>query len=310
MKIAFNKQIVDGLWGGGNSMLKMFVKYFKEKGHQVTFSLDPDTDVVIVMDSRDSASSFSFDELKRFKQSKGVLVVHRINDNGSHRVNDSKRDEAIIRYDEIADKSIFISEWVSDYFSEKGMRPRETFVVHNGVDRSLFSPTTLVRKENTPIKIVSHHCSDNIAKGYDIYNHLETFCEQNPSICSFRFFGRCPDRYLVRCDRLPPQNYLDVHKYLKDMDVYITATRFEAGGCHIVEGMACGLIPLVNKYAGGPVNYSERFSILYKNQKEMTDAIVNLYNNHNEFVEMSNNVINNYTYSYKDMGQAYLDIMA
>ena len=68
MKITFNKTIVDGLWGGGNSILKLLVKYFKDNGHQITFKLESDTDVVIVMDSRDSASVFSFDELKKFKE--------------------------------------------------------------------------------------------------------------------------------------------------------------------------------------------------------------------------------------------------
>jgi len=58
MKITFNRKIVDGPYGGGNQILRLLVRYFKNKGFDVSFSLDEDTEIVIAMDVRDEVCTF------------------------------------------------------------------------------------------------------------------------------------------------------------------------------------------------------------------------------------------------------------
>jgi len=309
MKIVFNKKIVNGPWGGGNQILRLLVKYFKKRGYDVSFSLDHDTDIVIIMSINEASCSFSFDELLKFKKRKNIIVIHRINDNGSHRPNDHAKDDLMIYRNNIADGTVFISQWVKEYFSKIGLKPEQSVVIDNGIDRNLFYSSHAVPNPTAPIKIVSHHWSDNLSKGYDYYNKIDSFCNENKDIASFRFFGQCPPNYLLTCEKIKPKPYLEVPLYLRDQDVYLTATTYESGGCHIVEGMACGLIPMVYEKSGGPINYSDGFSIVYKDQEDMLNKIVSLYNNRPIFKYLKENIVNNYTYDYNDMSKLYLDFM-
>jgi len=252
---------------------------------------------------------FPASKLIGFKKNHDVTVIHRVNDNGSHRKNDLARDERIMSFNEnVADRTVFISSWLQTYFECQDMYIRNSVVINNGVDRQLFSSSDIIRSRNTPLKIVSHHWSDNVAKGYDIYEHISKFCKNNPEVAQFRFFGKAPNGYLNDCEKLPPKFYQEVPDYLMDQDIYVTATKFESGGCHIVEGMACGLIPLVESFSGGPMNYAGKFAVPYRGH-QVIDAILEMYDNYDLFIQRKTDVMIKYTYSYEDMGDAYMKII-
>jgi glycosyltransferase involved in cell wall biosynthesis len=215
----------------------------------------------------------------------------------------------MIKYNLISDKTIFISQWLKNYFMMKGMNTRNGIVIDNACDRSLFKPDYHIRKPNDPLKIVTHHFSPNMAKGYDYYEKLSEFCNAYPDVARFRFIGNAPDGYLRKTQIFTPQNYIDMPKYIQDQDVYISATQFESGGYHMVEGMACGLVPMIRFGAGGPLNYAYNYCISFENIEDMIHKVKGLYNNYDMYQYLHNKVESEYTYSSDDMCKKYLDVI-
>ena len=85
MKIAFNKKVVDGPWGGGNQMLMILQGYLTRRNYEVVASLDDCPNVIVIMDSKEASCSFSMSDIAKYKKSHECKIVHRVNDNGSHR---------------------------------------------------------------------------------------------------------------------------------------------------------------------------------------------------------------------------------
>lgn len=308
MKVSINKKIVNGPYGGGNQMLILIADYLAAKGVGVSFELGEDTDVVLMMDVKKESCCFEIEKILELKKRKGIKVVHRINDNGSHRHNNKIRDKMILDANKLADKTIFISEWVRDYFIERGFSG-DHVVIHNAADRTLFKPSDRNRQTNEPLKIVTHHWSDNMSKGYDVYGKIDGFCSDNPNIASFRFIGRdCSFTHFSSiCEKITAKPYKEIPQYLSSQDVYISASLFESGGCHIVEGMACGLIPLVRKGGGGTEDYSRGYGFVFNDATELIDYIRKLYEDYDFYLETKNKVKNEYLYNSDDMCKVYYE---
>lgn len=313
MKISLNKKIVHGPWGGGNQMLFLLSSYLQNHGYEISFSLDEDTKIVIIMDIKDASCTFPLKKLQEFKQKKDIKVIHRINDNGSHRQNNTERsDQAMISVNKsIADYSIFISHWLRKYYEERGLILDKKCVIPNGTNRSLFCPdlNLCARNPDTPLSIITHHWSSNMAKGFAIYDQLDKFCKDNPRIAKFKYMGNYPSNFLTFCEKISPRPYSEIPFYLRPNDIYVTATQFESGGCHIIEGMSCGLIPFVRLGGGGTEEYACGFGQLYGDGESLIEAIKNLYNDYNLYLKMRQNIRDNYSYSSDDMSKQYLSVI-
>tara|TARA_R110000824_G_scaffold328069_3_gene514899 strand:- start:587 stop:1537 length:951 start_codon:yes stop_codon:yes gene_type:complete len=313
MKIAFNKKIVDGPWGGGNQMALLLKSYFIRRDYEVTFSLQDNPDIVVVWDVKDSSCSFSMDELHSYKIKSGCRVVHRVNDNGSHRGSNTghRSDKRMMDINKLlADETIFISKWLKDYYEDRGLVVSGANIIPNGTDRGRFFPTEFVRrKETEPIRVFTHHWSNNMAKGYETYRQLNDFCIKNPSVASFTFMGNRPPGYLDNASYIKPQPYIEIPKYLQQHDAYITATQFESGGCHIIEGMACGLIPIVRKGGGGVEEYAKGYASYYDSPEQVFETLIKMRNDYSHYIGLANNIRDNYTYGTKEMCKDYLDII-
>ena len=303
MKVAFNKNIVKGPYGGGNIVLAQIVKYLQKQGVEVCFNLDKTVDVAVIMDAREK-TCFTFADIFKHKQ-RGLKVVHRINDNGRHRENDSKRDLSIIKMDkELADKTVFISKWLQNYFEDKGLKREDAIVIHNGADRNLFKPIDRNRLKDDSVKIITHHWSRNMAKGYSVYEELSDFCAENSGVASFSFLGRCPDNCMNRAKRYGAKPYSEIPGFLQGNDVYITASRYESGGCHIVEGMACGLIPVVQRGGGGTEEYAGEYGLFFDNTTELEGILSELRYNWDFFISRKRKMML-YEYSMEEMCKKY-----
>jgi len=310
VKISINKKVVNGPWGGGNQILMLLVDFLVKKGFKISYSLDNDTSVILIMDVKDESCSFSIKQIREFKKNKNVKIIQRINDNGSHRKNNEWLDDLIINVNkEMVDKTIFISKWIKNYFEAKGLKRDNSVVIANGADRKLFYSYNNQRNKDDPLRIVTHHWSRNMAKGYEIYDKLDKFCCSNPDIAHFRFIGRpLEGGILSNCEKIYSKPYKEIGQFLRTEDIYVTATQYESGGCHIVEGMACGLIPLVKRGGGGTENYVEGFGFYYDTFEELKSEILNFKNNYDIFIDAKNNMIN-YTYSNAEMCEQYWNVI-
>lgn len=265
-KIALGYEIREGPWGGGNQFLRSFKSYFGEKGAQVVHKLEDGLDVIILINTR--SGTFSMDELKRYKRrNPKVKIIHRINETDkakNTRVIDKMRIEAT----KISDAVIFISEWLRQYYIGMGLKLSipET-VIWNGPDENIFNPTGYSRWEpGTPMKIVTHHWSDNIMKGIDIYKYFDEILADPwmKKRFEFTYIGRTPQTMAFQNTRLvSPLFGNQLAEEIKKNHVYLTAARWEACGMHQLEAACCGLPVLYINEGGGVVETCRRFGIEY-----------------------------------------------
>jgi len=211
----------------------------------------------------------------------------------------------------LADETIFISEWLRQYYSQRGLVINGSHVIQNATDRKLFypDPSAIVRSHKDPIKIITHHWSSNMSKGFDIYDQLDRFCQDNPNVATFKFLGNYPDGLLKNCCKISPKPYKDIPPILMSEDVYVTSTQFESGGCHIVEGMACGLIPIVRIGGGGTEEYSKGYGLYYSDFEGLKKHILSLYENYELFLELRRKIRSDYVYDAREMCDNYFRII-
>ena len=306
VKIAINKRAVKGPYGGGNQVLNLLLDFLKKHGDSVAYDLRDIPDVILMFDSRKNSGEFNWMDIKK-KYGFSIPVIYRINDNGAHR--EDNRDEDVIELSNMfSPKLIFVSEWVKEYYRIKGVEVVNSTVIDNATDRHLFFSKCRIRGKNEPIKLVTHHWSNNMAKGYKVYDEVSKFCLKDRRF-SFRFVGNAPSNSLLNCERFPPQKFVHLPSFLQDCDAYISASAFEAGPCHVVEGMACGLIPLVKIGGGGTEAYSNGFSITFNDSSDLIEHLGLLYNDYDMFCHYKNNIDKNYVYSSTDMCQKYYDVI-
>lgn len=312
MKVSFNRTVVNGPYGGGNQILVLLVKYLEDRGIKVSFSLDKDTDVIFLMDIRDNICTFPLRDAVSHKEKYGSKILHRVNENDAHRPPEDSLglDQKIIDANVVADSTVFVSKYLKDYFAEKDLKPDRSSVIWNGSDRGIFnSDGYKFRKKDEPLRIITHHWSNNIYKGFPIYRDVHQFCFENPKIASFQFMGRPLNGYIRGSSVIKPKPYVEIPKVLKYNDVYLTASIAEPGGNHIMEGISCGLIPIVGYPTGSCIEYTNGFNIVFDDSEHLIREIESLYNDYDRYVEMKANTMKNFKYSSEEMADKYLEVM-
>ena len=245
----FNRSPIDGPWGGGNNFVKNMSRYLKKRGHEIVYDLVYGIDLIFMIDPRPSQAGYSVDEIYLYKKSfPKVKIIHRINE-CDKRKNTKDMDDLLIRSNAIADKTIFISKWLAGYFEERGYQ-REYDVIYNGCDTDLFYP--LKNKQiGEPVKLVTHHWSDNWMKGFDIYKKLDEYL-QNCQDYQFTYVGRYNKGYKPKNTNIvAPVSGEALASELRKHDIYITASRWEPCGMHHIEAAASGLPTLFHGEGGG-----------------------------------------------------------
>jgi len=251
MKIMFNRKVVDGPWGGGNLFVKAMSEYLKQKDYDVCFDFEDDIDIIFMVDPKktDRNAGYSVDDIIEYgSKFPDTEIIHRINECDQRKGTDFM-DSLLLESNVIADHTIFISQWLADYFVERGFN-REYDVVYNGCNLSNFYPKEVYeRSENSLIRLVTHHWSDNWLKGFDLYNALDKLDRDD---IEFTYVGRYNNQYQPKNTRLiSPIHGEKLGNELRQHDVYVTASRFEPCGMHHIEGSASGLPVLYHRDGGG-----------------------------------------------------------
>jgi hypothetical protein len=158
MKIAFNRQPRRSPWGGGAHFATTFADYLVAHGHEVVYTLQPDIDWIIMLDPRAEQGGFAVGDIQYYKHiNPQVKVLHRINDTGKTRGGD-ELDRVILGSNiVVADYTVFISNWVRDYFVSKGFDiTKPNSVINNGCESKFFYPKSR-HDFHIPMKLVTHH---------------------------------------------------------------------------------------------------------------------------------------------------------
>ena len=252
MKLYINRSVMNKPWGGGGHFVTNFTNYMKRRGHDVVFDFVKDIDVILLIDPRPSELGSSINDVLQYKHYfPKTKIVHRINE-CDKRKNTNFIDDLIVRSNEYADETIFISQWLKDYFYAKGIN-RDSHVIYNGCNTEHFKPSDKLFDDRN-IKLVTHHWSDNWLKGFDIYTKIDEYITNNNCNFEFTYVGRYNKDYNTKSTRLVEPLYGEsLGEELRSHDIYVTASRFEPCGMHHIEGAASGL-PVLYHIDGGGIN--------------------------------------------------------
>jgi glycosyltransferase involved in cell wall biosynthesis len=237
-------------------------------GYEIVHNLRNGADgIVIQHNGLTGAMSFGFHEIAAAKRANPRLrVVHRINDNDI-RKNTTEMDALMARYNSLADYTVFISEWLRDHHAAKWFdRSKPHACILNGADPSIFHPVGSAHwKKGGPFRLVTHHWADNPMKGFPQYAELDGLIARGelPGV-ELWVIGRWPRDLVWQAARtFPPCAGPELAALLRQCHGYITASLWEPGGMHFIEGLQCGLPIAFHKDGGGipelAINYGVGF---------------------------------------------------
>jgi len=259
---------VEGSWGGGNAWLTQTAAHLQACGYEVRFDLGGDVDAVVLLDPRVGGTvTFGASDIAAYRERHPrTRCLHRINE-CDLRKGTAEIDALLAEANAVAEHTVFISEWLRDYHAERWFdRDRPHTVIHNGADPAVFHPIGSARFDGGTLRLVTHHWSDNPMKGFDVYERVDALiADGDLADAELWVIGRWPDSTVWRAARtFPPSTGRGLAGPLRRCHVYLTASRFEPGGMHHVEGAQCGLPVLYHEDGGGIVELASRYGIGYR----------------------------------------------
>lgn len=264
--VAFNMRPRRGPFGGGNQWASQLSMYLRRCGYRVVHRLDESVDVVMGTHlGLSGALEFSYEEVAKAKlRNRRLRCIQRINDNDIRKGTDAM-DALLAAANRAADHTVFVSGWLRDYHGERWFdQGRPHSVIRNGADPAVFHPFgNKPWREGEPFRIVTHHWSDNPAKGFDVYEQIDALIAEGklPGV-ELWIVGRWPTRIQWRAART--FEACSGHRLaglLRECHAAVSASRFEPGAMHPVEALQCGLPLLYTPDTGGTVDWGEKFGI-------------------------------------------------
>jgi glycosyltransferase involved in cell wall biosynthesis len=271
--VAVNRRPIKSPWGGGNQWLDQVIRSLRFHGYSIRFDLRRPVDCILMVDPR-SGPTVSFDvaEISNYKAAHaGVVCIQRVNDNDKHRASDF-RDRVQEDASRVADHVVFLSAWLRDYEAERWFDVRRPHsVILNGADPRFFHPIGgAIFRPGETIRLVTHHWSDNPSKGFPVYAEIDRLIADGrlPGV-ELWVVGRWPADVKWRAARtVPPLGPADLGQVLRQCHVYVTASQWESGGMHFIEGAQCGLPVLYHEDGGGIVEVARRFGVGFRSDIE------------------------------------------
>ena len=310
MKIAIGYKLISSSWGGGNQFATSLVSKAREKGYEMTFSLqDKNIDIILLTDPRTYTSSVSFGAFEiiwylLFKN-KRALVVHRINE--CDEIKNTYHVNKLLKWSNYcADYTVFISNWLKelDIYEDR----KDSKVILNGGDPKVFKDYGYPQWDGiSPLKIVTHHWSSNYMKGFAVYKELDNLLmkpEWSDKI-EFTYIGNLPEGFTFKKSKhVPPINGKKLGDELSKHHLYISASINEPAGMHHIEGILCGL-PIVYRNSGALPEYCNGYGVSFFNENFLP-ALKKIMNNYNFY----KNNVSKYPNTADQMTKKYLDLFS
>lgn len=268
-RVAISTRPVFGPWGGGNQWLLQIARYLNFCGYEVRFNLSAEVDCILINhNGLTGRMSFGVEEIAACKaRQPHVRVVHRINDNDI-RKQTTEMDLLLAKFNAVADFTVFISEWLRDYHAERWFdRTRPHACILNGADPAVFHPIgNRAWNDGEPFRFVTHHWAGNPMKGFPQYSELDQriAAGELPGV-ELWIVGRWPKEIAWKMARtFPPAHGADLAALLRQCHGYVTASLWEPGGMHFIEGLQCGLPLLFHEDGGGIVELGRNHGVGFR----------------------------------------------
>jgi hypothetical protein len=156
-------------------------------------------------------------------------------------------------------------------------------VILNGADPAVFHPigSQPLRHDGT-LRLVTHHWSGNVMKGFDVYGELDRLIADGELAgTELWIVGNWPEDIHWRAARtFGPRSGERIARLLRQAHGYVTASRWEPGGMHAVEGLQCGLPLLYHEDGGGIVELGRELGIGFRD--DPAAAVIELRTRYDE----------------------------
>lgn len=273
--VAINLKPRSGSWGGANQWSTQLSRWLTYQGWSVRYDLKKIPDAILMTHTGLAAgTTFGVREIVELKKKHPcVPCIHRINDNNL-RKESSEIDDLLAESNQVADHTVFVSTWLENHHGGGWFDTSKPHsVITPGADPRFFHPLgNRAPLTSQPIRFVTHHWSDNWKKGFDIYQQIDAFIAAEKSHqYELWIIGRWPKEIRWKAARtFAPESGSKLASLLRQCHVYISASRFEPGAMHVVEGLQCGLPLLYHRDTGGTVELGRRYGIELQENLETT----------------------------------------
>jgi hypothetical protein len=261
------------------------------------------------MDPRRNHQNLTFD-LRNIvnymrKINPNVIIVHRINE-CDERKNTRHMNSKLRAANYIADSTIYVGSWLK----KLNLRHSNSFknldkVILNGSNSSIFNSKDFIPWSGVgPIKLVTHHWSANLMKGWDVYSKIDSLLSDAywGQKFSFTYIGNLPRGIrLQNSNHVLPKSGVDLAKEISSHHGYLTASINEPGGNHQNEGALCGL-PLLYRDSGCLPEYCNGFGLAF-NELNIEAKLLEFYERYNLLIK----VMPGYPHTSNAMAKEYVD---
>jgi glycosyltransferase involved in cell wall biosynthesis len=176
-------------------------------------------------------------------------------------------DQWLAQWESISDHAYFISQWLRDYHALRWFdKNRSHSCIYNGADPRVFHPVGAATYDGSgPLRIVTHHWSDNPMKGYPDYQKLDSqIATGDIKDVEFLMIGRWPADITWQVTKTHGSTHgKKLADLLRSCHVYLTGSHWEPCGMHHVEGIQCGLPVIYHRDGGGIVELARCYGVEY-----------------------------------------------
>ncbi|MFC1892123.1 glycosyltransferase [Thermodesulfobacteriota bacterium] len=282
--------------GGGNQFLRILDNVFSENGVRAKNLNDSD---VVLFNSHQFMNRVAAAKRKYPEK----LFVHRID--GPMKIYNSisdKRDDIVgLAASLISDGTIFQSEWSREENYRLGLHQNMfDTVINNSVDPDIFN--CMGRKKFfglEKIRLVAVSWSSNPNKGFDVYEWLDKNLDF--SRYEMSFIGNSPVNF-KNINHIEPMDSKNLAKTLKQYDILIFASKYEACSNTLLEALHCGLPSVVYNFSSNPEVVGDSGELFGKKEDipECLDRIIENYKDYQGNISLP---------SIQDVANQYLGFM-
>jgi len=273
MKIYFNRRPIQGPWGGGSKVLFSLLEECRSRNHTVLFeeqlNSTSDIDLLFCVDPRPN-QFVTFQNLLDYKEKYGAKIVQRVGDLGTH--DKPELFEFLKKTMYVVDALVFPSNWAKKYLNPPP--EKKCAIILNAPSIEFFSQDfSRYYEYEKNISIVTHHWSNNRNKGFEIYQAFDEYCANSKNF-KFTYIGRTPPG-VTFSNHVAPMDTLGLLEELPKHQIYLTASKNEAGANHVLEAMALCLPVLYHSGGGSIVEYCKNYGFMYDSVGELIYILEN-----------------------------------
>ena len=226
--------------------------------------------------------NFDFKRLRRHHRRNPCRMVHRVDGPISvYRGFDDGTDERIHSINnELADATVFQSQFSHRKHVEMGMQFAEPVVIPNAVDPAIFNARNRgAFSADRRIRLISVSWSDNPNKGAGVYRWLDKKLDWRSF--EYVYLGRTQEEFR-NISILGAVSSAQVADELRRSDIYITASRNDPCSNSLLEALACGL-PCLYLNSGGHPEIAGMAGVPFDDAEDIPNLLEHLMKDYDKY---------------------------